>query len=277
MAYLRCTTFVTSVSCGLYLLIGSFAYAQPQHLANDCSVYYDAVAGGSTPEAAVSAPALSEGLLKDEISALPCLAHAIGALKSEIEKAGPDLSPALRAKLLRATGAVRTIMGVNKPDDELRRVIQAFRDADDLDVATVLSFGVRAADYNIRLNAMLVFSNVVDNTTVCVPIDHLYDERLDNDDDPAMKGRTNLLAIVNVVAPWAYKENYQNIDKVREYWEAKAASNAKFRSLDVYLQNIKERLESQKTGSNKSTDLPIGLRNCKQYSKRYAPSDKFSY
>lgn len=277
MSRLNNTISIAAVTFGLCLLGADFPHAQALLQAKECSVYYDAVAGGPTPEAALSAPALPEGLLKDSTTALPCLAHAIGALKPEIEKTAPDFSPALRAKFLRATGAVRTIMGVNKLEDELRKIIQIFREASDLDVAAALSFGARANDYNTRLNAMLVFSNVVDNTTVCVPIDHLYDSRLDKDDDPAVKGRANLLAIVNVVAPWAYKENYRNIDNVRKHWEAKAVDNAKLKPLSVYLQNIKARLESQKENSNKLTDLPIGLRQCKQYTKQYAPADKFSY
>jgi hypothetical protein len=274
MSKLSDTVFI-SVAFGLCWLEASFAQllAQPK----ECSAYYNAVEGGSTPDAAISAPALSEGLLREPLTALPCLARALGALKPEIESSGPDFSPALRAKFLRATGAVRNMMGVNKPEAELRKIIQAFRGADDLDVATVLSFGVRASDYNTRLNAMLVFSNIVDNTTVCVPIDHLYDNRLEKNDDPAVKGRANLLAVVNVVAPWAYKENYRNIGDVRAYWEAKAVENPNFRSLIVYLQNIKARLDSQKENSNRLVDLPPGLQDCRRYAKRYAPSDKFSY
>jgi hypothetical protein len=276
MFRLNRTLSIVCMTLGCSLLGASSAHAQASP-SKECSAYYDAVTGGATPEAALAAPALPEGMLKDAMTALPCLARAIGALKPEIEKGGSELSPALRAKFLRATGAVRTIMGVNKPEDELRAIIKAFRDVDDLDVAAALSFGARAADYNTRLNSMLVFSNVVDNTTVCVPIDHLYDIALEKDDDSAVKGRANLLAVVNVVAPWAYKENYRNINNVRGYWTAKAAENPKFRSLNVYLQNIKARLESQKEDSNSTVDLPIGLRQCKAYTRRYAPADMFSY
>lgn len=252
----------------------------------ECAPYYDAVTGGPTPEVAVSAPAVPESLLREWQTAIPCLSFAIAGLRSEVEEVSRrsevekkplEFPPSLRAKFLRAAGAVRAIMGANKSDDELRKVITAFREVDNLDVASVLSFGARTTDYNVRLNAMLVFSNVVDNTTVCAPIDHLYDKRLEGDDDAAAKGRVNLLAVVNVVAPWAYRENYLNIENVQKYWSAKAAENQKYRGLVTYLENIKSRLESQPASSNKAVSLTPQLGACRQYVKKWAPAEQFKY
>jgi hypothetical protein len=55
----------------------------------------------------------------------------------------------------------------------------------------------------------LILANVIDNTTVCVPIDHLYDPSI------SINGRANLLSVVSVVAPWAYRQKYDNISKVQ--------------------------------------------------------------
>src|SRR5262249_52959228 len=145
----------------------------------------------------------------------------------------------------------------------------------------VLSFGARSDDYNTRLNAMLVLSNVVDNTTVCAPIDHLYDAAaLDQGTEAAIKGRANLLAVISVVAPWAYKENFENIFNVQDYWVRKISrSDPKLKQTVEILDNIKARLESQKSsGANRFVSIPENLQECKRkFTATWAPADKFKY
>jgi len=247
---------------------------------DECSLYDDAVTGGSTAGTSTTAPPVPEKLLADYMVAIPCLVSALEKLKAEMDS--PNFSPVVRAKFLRATGAVRTIMAINNsPEEKLRKVIEEFRKANSPDVASVLSFGARSDDYNTRLNAMLVLSNVVDNTTVCAPIDHLYDAgALDQGTGAAIKGRANLLAVVSVVAPWAYKENYANISNVREFWSKKIPPNdPKFKQTLEILENIRARLDSQKSsGSNRFVPIPEDLQKCKRkFTARWAPSDKFKY
>ena len=66
-------------------------------------------------------------------------------------------SPDIKGKFLRATGAVRTVM-VNNPQS-LGNIIRSFREVDNLSVTSVLAFGARSDDYNVRLNWTTAYVN----------------------------------------------------------------------------------------------------------------------
>jgi hypothetical protein len=270
------SNIAAGILLGMTLALPLYAAYGQGRVPDVCSPYQDAVTGGSS-DTSISAPPVPDSLLTNWTVALPCLVVAIEKLKPDIK--GSALSPIVRGRFLRATGAVRTIMANNSPDKELQKVIEEFRNADSPDVVSVLAFGARSDDYNSRLNAMLILSNIVDNTTVCAPIDHLYDEVLRQDTEAAVKGRANLLAVVSVVAPWAYKENYEAIDEVRKFWLEKVPHDPKYKQTLEILENIRLRLESQTSSeSSRFSAIPERLQECKRkYVRQWAPPENFKY
>ena len=151
-------------------------------------------------------------------------------------------------------------------------MIATFRDYNDLSITTVLTFAARGDDYNARVNSLLILANVIDNTTICVPLDHLYDR------DITMNGRANLLGVVSVVAPWAYLENYNNISKVEAYTSnTLPKDDPDLNHTYQILGNIRNRLKSQTEASNRGAHLPPDLQRCKSYKPRWATPDDLKY
>jgi hypothetical protein len=121
------------------------------------------------------------------------------------------------------------------------------------------------------LNALVILGNIIDNTTVCVPIDHLYDPVLIKGDEAlASKWRANLLGVVAVPAPWANKENYNAILRVQQYWKQKVAEDPRFQSLSDVLENIGKRLETQSNPNRNETLKQAGLTSCLDYKPKWA-------
>jgi hypothetical protein len=141
--------------------------------------------------------AIPRDQLRDWQGALQCLLRTVNDLKPSITTVQ---SVNGRADLLKAARAIRLIL-----DENTAGAIRLFRNNDNLDIISVLTFGARSNDNDIRINSTLILGNVVDNTTLCVPIDHLYDEAI------SVNGRINLLAVVNVVTGYAYQQNLANI------------------------------------------------------------------
>ena len=141
-------------------------------------------------------------------------------------------------------------------------------------------YGARTADDNVRSNATLVLGNVIDNQSVCVPLDHLYDSVLGaGATSYHIRGRANLLGVVSVVAPWAYKENYANIRTMWKYMDIEIASlksRPELQQTFQILENIDLRLKFQDQGEqkgqavNKNTLLPRDLDACKHYRPKWA-------
>lgn len=248
---------IALICFGLASFSGSMALAQTP----DCAPYEEPSSGDATSRSTVVA-AIPDQYLVNTAVAIPCLVKAIANLRTEI--VSPSLSETSKARLLRATGGLRTIFS-NAQADELRKAVALFRDNDNRDVVNVLSFGVRSSDYNTRLNALLILGNIIDNTTVCVPVDHLYDPAILGDDVGSTKGRANLLGIISVVAPWAYKENFLAISNVREYWVSK---QPRYRDLDNVLENIRVRLAANT--ENKKDPLRGALSGCINYKPIWA-------
>jgi hypothetical protein len=71
-----------------------------------------------------------------------------------------------------------------------------------------------------------------------------------------VKGRANLLGIVSVVAPWAYKENYENIERTRNFISTQVSrDDPGLKTTISILDNIQIRLKSQSETSNKVITL----------------------
>ena len=165
--------------------------------------------------------------------------------------------------------ALDSASGTPGDNTRLNEFIKTFRESDTIGVVSVLTYGARSDLYDARLNAVLILGNVIDNTTVCVPLAHLNDPEI-NDTDYGRNGRANLLGIISVVAPWAYAENYDAIEKTRVAIGAIAGENPDYQTARNILQNIDKRLRSQTEKSNKSVNLPQQWKAaCKTYIENY--------
>ena len=151
--------------------------------------------------------------------------------------------------------------------------ISTFRNNDSIGTVSVLSYGTRSEVSDLRLNSLSILGNVIDNTTVCVALAHLNDPTL-LDSPNGNNGRANLLAAISVVAPWAYKENFENISRtVKAIKDSIMNRDDPTLKYTVYaLNNINDRLETQKPNSNKSVPMPDKWRaNCQAYVQNFVP------
>jgi hypothetical protein len=114
---------------------------------------------------------------------------------------------------------------------------------------------------NFRLNPVQILGNVIDNTTVCTPLAHLNDPAL-LESPNGINGRANLLGVISVVAPWAYKENFDNITRTTQAIKASIQDgDPNLRSTSASLANIDARLLSQTATSNKNVPMPEAWRS----------------
>jgi hypothetical protein len=180
--------------------------------------------------------------------------------------------------LLSLTGAFRSIiLKFSDPNDprkvaEMNAFIRKFRDLDNIDVVSVLSWGARSDSPDIRSNSLLILGNVIDNTTICVPLTHLNDPSLMKSPS-GVNGRANLLSLLSVVAPWAYKENSENIARTRASIAAQVDSNdPNLKGTVARLENIAIRLGNNTETSNRSVPMPEAWRlTCKAYVEGFVP------
>lgn len=249
--------------------LGAPAHAQG---ADYCAIYAAAV----TADSGTAVPVVSESLLADWNSALPCLIKVLRGLKSEV---GPQpMTPQTRSKMLSLTGAFRSIiLKFSDPNDpkkvaEMNAFIRRFRDLDDVDTISVLSWGARSDSPDIRANSLLILGNVIDNTTICVPLAHLNDPSLMKSAS-GVSGRANLLSLLAVVAPWAYKENSENIARTRASIVAQIDSNdPNLKGTVARLENVAVRLGNNTETSNRSVPMPEPWRlPCKAYVEGFVP------
>jgi hypothetical protein len=257
------------------LLIGGNTRANTDAFPNsDCAAYIEA----STPGPGGVPSVLPDQLLANLDQAGFCLITVIR--KSKVDLGPGGFSKDTESRLLSATAAFRAIMTRLAASDQvaantkgLDKLIEKFRETDDLDVISVLSYGTRSELSDLRLNSVSILGNVIDNKTVCVPLAHLNDPSLLNSAN-GFNGRANLLGVISVVAPWAYSENYGNIKRttkaIRDYTSAHAGDPNNYALLA--LDNIDKRLASQKPDSNKGAYLPEHWRlSCQQYVQGFLP------
>lgn len=238
-----------------------------------CAQYRAATTG----IASKGVPIVPDALLQDIKTAVPCLVRVVAELESSITS--PKMPPDAGSKLLSATAALRAIMarqsaldaasGTPNDTTKLNEFIALFRDKDNIAVVSVLTYAARSDIYDARLNSVLILGNIIDNTTVCVPVVHLNDPDLDST-DYGKNGRANLLGIISVVAPWAYSENYDAIEQTRAMLLAKVGDNPDYKTTRTILDNIDKRLRSQTNQTNKSVPLPGEFKAaCRKYIDAY--------
>jgi hypothetical protein len=263
----------------ILFLLSSSALSQNR----DCSGYFASVSAGSSG----SVPIVPDKLLTDTDASIWCLIKVLEGLKDTAQST--SLPTDVRNQVLSATGALRAIISKVNVDAQnsdtgngLNSFIRTFRENASADVISVLSFGARGDSYEVRSNSLLILANAIDNTTLCVPLDHLWDPdigKLDNGKDYSVRGRANLLGVASVVAPWAYRENYDNIKRVRDYTYGKIdKSDPNLKQTVDILNNLQSRLDSQTDKTNKSVFLPPNLKQkCTNYVHRWATADQLKY
>lgn len=246
-----------------------------------CSAYFAA----TTSDASGFAPVVPEKLLANWQGAVPCLIQVVKSISAYVTS--PIFRPDVRIKYLSATAALRAISSKLNSDDEKRckgdpkcpreldKFIQVFRDNDNIDVAAALTYGARSDNEDVRLNSILILGNVVDNTTVCVPLTHLADLTwsMGQQHDYDRRGRANLLGTIAVVAPWAYSENFKNIQDTKEFfWNKIDREDPNLEHTVAILKNIQARLNTQTKDTNRGAYLADDVREaCKKYVERYRP------
>lgn len=254
------------LSLFISLMAGAARSQQQQQSARDCRFYMEALSKDEF---------LSDKILiGDWQTASKCLIEIIGTLKDDIR------NNRRLDQFIRATGGLRIIIGDSERPAQANRVISWIRQNANLDMASSLAYGARSGSDNARLNSVLVFGNVVDNRTVCVPIDHLYDPAIKDirptpENSAQIRGRANLLAIVAVVAPWAYSENYKNIERVFEEVSKSVGENqGNYELKGTYdiLKKLQERLEYQKNLPHPPMrdSIPAEHALCKKYTPTWA-------
>jgi hypothetical protein len=207
---------------------------------------------------------LSGDLLFGSSGTLRCLIEMLR--EPGINVTSTDIDPIQGHWLLRITGAIRSILTTRGTT-----AIREFRAVDDIATTSVLAFAARSADAGLRINATLVLADVIDDSTVCVPIDHLYDPSLTSSEGGA-SGRINLIGVVSVVAPWAYRPNFQNIERLLEKLNADVKGQDVAQTKEV-IANLQERLDYQKKTQkvpNMNSDLPFDQQDCKLYRPMWA-------
>lgn len=268
----------------------SHGHAQNTASREQCAAIFDAVAiklpnGG--------APTVPDEHSSNWTIALPCLLKVIENL-SGVDS--PRFSQDDKNVFMSATGALRTILARlraldqpkaaektpdNKPPDNkpleksfTRQFIDKYRELDNLRLTTVMTYGARSVDPDIRLNALLIMGNTVDNKTLCVPLDHLYDPVLGNTAE-GVRGRANLVAIVSVPAPWAYRENFDNLTRVADYLWKEIPNEPDFKQTRAAVETLRARLKSQEKADEPMRDKR-NPGDCRNYVVKFG-KDKVTY
>lgn len=242
-----------------FLFTSSEALPEPQGEA--CAPYFTSVFDSNS--------AISAGLLQNESLAIICLVDALKKLSLDI--VSPAIQESKRDALNRATAALLRIMDRGK-----QTAIDKIRDRDDISVASVLSLGARNENRETRLNCTNLLSNIIDNSTVCVPMDHLADPALPQS-EWGKNGRANLLAVVSVVAPWAQKSNYNNMKQLEAFLRNQLEGEADIQQTKDILSNFSDRLSYQDgiSNPNKNIDAPI-MEECQNMPTKWAkPPQQF--
>ena len=263
------------------LLQADIAHAQG---AAACGQYTTAVASG----AGTGVPVVPEALLADWKTAVGCLVPIISAMKDSMKTASLDTPT--RARFLATTGALRRIAtriataeeaNANAPPekkvanlDTIAMFQAEFRKAaPTIEPYIVLTFGARSDNYDMRLNAILILGNVIDEQYACVPLIQVLDSDLDTA-DYGVNGRANLLGMLSKVAPFVYSEDFANIHNVKAaIARTVQADDPKLKQTAAILANIELRLAAQTDASNRA----VGLRakpkaECVKYLAAYPPN-----
>jgi hypothetical protein len=266
-------------------LIASFLNVQSSIAAvlptDTCTEYNNAVEKGAN----IATPVVPDRLLASWQDALTCLVPIIQSLSPSVTS--PKFSPEVQSKFLSATGAIRTLMTNLSAADkkyaskQLDQLIGKFNALDNLDVVSVLSYGARSDIKDMRVNSVLILGNIISNKTTCVPLSHLNDPTI-LDNESGINGRANLLAIVSVVAPRAKKQNYESIRATHDAIDKHLAPKTNPDLKDTYraLEEIQKKIDNPVSQNSRDQSLSRPeLQNCWNYIEKFKlqNSDNLKY
>lgn len=156
--------------------------------------------------------------------------------------AGTAAQPDIDA-MLGVTDTLRSILA-NK---EKEGAIKKFREIDnDPKVISGLAWMARSDNRDIRVNSTYILANVIDNTNVCIVLDHLRDPSINGN------GRVNLLQTIAPVAGYAYKKNVELIQKSLPVTKSNAKGDA-----DRTNALVEQLLQRVGTSTNAREDLTL--------------------
>jgi hypothetical protein len=248
---------------GLCALAIAFAMFASPVSAQRCDRFNQSFVTGKGNAEQLLQPFGNDLLIKNP-DAIPCLIAILTSLKPRA--VGADATQEDLARLIQATGGLRTILA-----NEGSGAIRVFRRNDNLDAISALVAAARGTNQTARLNSAIVLADVIDNSGICVVIDHLYDPTLGDTND-GKSGRVNLLSIASVVAPWAYKENYENLTRLRDYIGPVIERDDDAQRATVLYKNFVERMDYQNTirNPNMRQNLPADSQDCYRYAPIWA-------
>lgn len=252
---------IARLASALSAIVIAILFASPA-LAADCGAFEKTFLAANGADQSFL-PIGNELLLGNQ-DAIPCLVEIVNALKPRFSGAEIDAEGLVR--FIQATGALRTVLA-----NRGIRAIREFRDTDNLDTISALAAGARGTNANARINAALILSDVIDNTSLCVVLDHLYDPTL-AETRWGRSGRLNLLGIAAVVAPWAFKENFENLTRLQAYVTKALDNENDTHETRRVLKNLADRLgyQDKAPDANKVTPLPADSRQCYAYTPQWA-------
>jgi hypothetical protein len=251
---------------------------------NPCSSYEAAIVSAS-PSAV---PVVPDNLLTNWRAALSCLVPIIAGMKDTM-KSG-SVPPATRAKYLSTAGAIRAIATRISTGEEANKALpppqqtsvdtigmfQAeFRKVQSIDAFAVLTTGARSDNYDMRLTSIVILGNVIDERFTCVPLVQILDPELDSV-DYSINARANLLGMLSRVAPFVYKEDFANVQRVKEtIGKLIPPGDARFTQTSSILSNIDQRLNAQTDASNRGVPLDGNAKEkCESYMTAYPATER---
>lgn len=193
-----------------------------------------------------------------------CLVDILAEMRRVV--ISPTIDDQTTTQLVRVTGALRSILSTQG-----NGAIRSYRRFDSPDATIALAFAARSQDPSLRINATLILADVIDNTTVCVAIDHLYDPDLLKPSG-GDSGRINLIGVVSVAAPWSYRENFDNITRLAAKLRRDLSGQDNVSQTREVLANLESRLKFQSTlkAPNMLQSLPADMRDCAGYQPVWA-------
>ena len=182
----------------------SLVFTMPTSVrAKDLCTEFDLIARKGSP--------ISSEMTRDYQAVIDCTISALPSFTAWLEETRErEIRDEFFYGFVGLTGA--TIQVIERDG---REAIEHFRARDNTQVARALAAGARHGSRRVRLNAANLFSNVIDNTTLCVALDYLHAPVRERTQDNAdIIGRANLIYLANVVTLWAYEENAKALEAV---------------------------------------------------------------
>jgi hypothetical protein len=127
----------------------------------------------------------------------------------------------------------------------------------------------------MRFTSIVILGNVIDEQYACVPLVQIFDPELDTV-DYAVNARANILGMLSRVAPFVYKEDFDNVRNVKAAIAKTILPNdPRFNQTRLILDNIELRLSAQTEGSNRGVPLNGDAKEkCIKYMAAYPATDQ---